>query len=284
MSIAPLPRLGGHSTEPLGTARADRWWVGPLFTAAGLSGFVVYATWAALQGAHYYAEPYLSPFYSPVLFTSGELASGNAPLAHAWFGQWPSWWPGWLPLSPALLILPFPAAFRFTCYYYRKAYYRSFAGSPPACAVSPLMAGRRPYRGESSLLLFQNLHRYALYFALIFVVILYYDAFRAFFYHRPDGSWQFGAGVGTLVLLTNATLLAGYTFGCHSLRHLVGGRLDCLSCDGRPTPRFRLWRLASWFNGRHMLWAWVSLFWVAFSDLYVRLVSMGWITDLNTWN
>jgi len=24
-----------------------------------------------------------------------------------------------------------------------------------------------------------------------------------------------------------------------------------------------------------MLWAWVSLFWVGFSDLYVRLCSMG---------
>ena len=32
-----------------------------------------------------------------------------------------------------------------------------------------------------------------------------------------------------------------------------------------------------------MAFAWVSLFWVAVTDLYVRLVSMGVITDLNTW-
>jgi hypothetical protein len=34
------------------------------------------------------------------------------------------------------------------------------------------------------------------------------------------------------------------------------------------------------FNERHMQWAWVSLFWVGFSDLYVRLVAMGIITDV----
>jgi hypothetical protein len=26
------------------------------------------------------------------------------------------------------------------------------------------------------------------------------------------------------------------------------------------------------------------LFWVAFTDFYVRMVAMGYITDLNTWN
>ncbi|RME72211.1 MAG: succinate dehydrogenase, partial [Planctomycetota bacterium] len=272
------PRVGGHPTEPVSTTRNDPWWIGPLLTFLGLSAFVVYATWRALQGANYYSEPYLSPFYSPVLFVKQ-----GAPGAHAWFGTWPAWWPSWLPASPALLILPFPGAFRFTCYYYRKAYYRAFAGSPPGCAVTPFATGKRTYHGETRLLLFQNLHRYALYFALVFVAILYYDAFRAFFYYC-DGRWEFGIGVGTIVLLINATLLAGYTFGCHSLRHLIGGRLDCLTCDGRPTPRFKLWKIGTWFNGRHMVWAWVSLFWVAFTDLYVWLVAMGKIHDFNTWN
>jgi hypothetical protein len=32
-----------------------------------------------------------------------------------------------------------------------------------------------------------------------------------------------------------------------------------------------------------MNFAWVSLFWVSFTDLYIRLVSTGVITDLNTW-
>jgi hypothetical protein len=170
----------------------------------------------------------------------------------------------------------FPGAFRFTCYYYRKAYYRSFAGTPPGCSVGPAKMGS--YQGETTFLLFQNLHRYALYFALIFVLILYYDAFCAFF---KDG--QFGVGVGTLVLLVNATLLAGYTFGCHSFRHLIGGRDNEMSCKGNPGTKMSLWRRASWCNERHMNFAWLSLFWVGFSDLYVRLVSMGIITDLNTW-
>jgi hypothetical protein len=283
MASTPLPTVGGHSDAPLSTTRADNWWVGPALTFLGLSAFVVYATWGAFQGVHFYYEPYLSPFYSPVIFSDPALP-GNAPLHHALGGAWPTWWPGFIPASAALLILPFPGAFRFTCYYYRKAYYRSFAGSPPGCAVTPVARGKRKYNGETMLLIFQNLHRYALYFALIFVAILYYDAFRAFFYQHPDGSFEFGVGVGSIVLLLNATFLAGYTFGCHSLRHLVGGKLDCLTCDGRPTPRFQLWKIGTWFNGHHMRWAWVSLFWVAFSDVYVRLVSMGKITDLNTWN
>ena len=32
-----------------------------------------------------------------------------------------------------------------------------------------------------------------------------------------------------------------------------------------------------------MQWAWASLFWVAFSDLYVRLLSMGLLHDFSTW-
>ena len=42
-----------------------------------LGAFVVYATWAAFQGNHYEYGPYLSPFYSPLLF-------GEGP--HSWFG------------------------------------------------------------------------------------------------------------------------------------------------------------------------------------------------------
>jgi hypothetical protein len=239
--------------------------------------FIVYTTWAAFQGQHYFADPYLSPFYSPVLFTDVS-ASGSAPLAHAWFGAWPAWWPAFLPASPALFILIFPGSFRFTCYYYRKAYYRSFTGSPPACSVVPTGKGMRGYQGETRFLVFQNLHRYALYPALLYIPILYADAFLAFFRHG-----EFGVGVGTLVLLTNATLLAGYTFGCHSFRHLVGGGADCMSDCGQETLRLKIWKRSTWLNERHMRFAWISLFWVAFTDVYVRLVSMGVVTDLNTW-
>ncbi len=268
-------RSGGQHAGVAATLRDDRWWVAPLLTLLGLGAFVVYATWAAFQGTHYFYGSYLSPFYSPLLFVNPQ-AAGSAPLDHAWFGEWPSWWPGSLPASPALLILIFPGSFRATCYYYRKAYYRSFFVTPPACAVGSMPRDR--YRGETRLLLFQNLHRYALYFALAFIVILYDDAIRSFFRQgRP------GVGVGSIILLLNPTLLAAYTLGCHSLRHLVGGRLDCFSCDRASGFRYGLWKRVSFLNARHMEWAWLSLFWVAFTDLYVRLVSMGFIKDFSTW-
>ena len=72
-----------------------------------------------------------------------------------------SWWG----LSPALLILIFPLGFRLTCYYYRKAYYRGFWASPPACAVAEPHA---KYTGETRFpLILQNIHRYFFYFAVL---------------------------------------------------------------------------------------------------------------------
>jgi hypothetical protein len=263
------PALGGHAEGFAETQRHDAWWLEPAITFVVFSTFVVYTTWAALQGKNYYVAPYLSPFYSPLLFSTD-------PKIDGWFGQWPSWWPWFVPASPAVLILIFPGAFRFTCYYYRKAYYRSFAGSPPACAVGPL-AGNRPYRGETFFLIFQNLHRYAMYAALAFVVFLSKDAIESYFYQG-----RLGVGVGSIILTLNAILLAAYTFGCHSFRHVIGGRTDCMSC-GKTTLKYGAWKRASWFNERHMEFAWLSLVWVMVTDLYVRLLSLGVISDLNTW-
>jgi hypothetical protein len=55
-----------------------------------------------------------------------------------------------------------------------------------------------------------------------------------------------------------------------------------MSC-GKSTATFGAWKRVSWFNGRHMQFAWASLLWVMITDVYVRLVSMGVIKDLNTW-
>ncbi len=263
MSSLPVlaPRRGFGQT-----ARRDRWWVQPAVVLAVLGSFVLYATWAAFQNEHYTHGPYLSPFYSPELW-------GSSP--HAVFGPKPGWWPGWLPFSPALLILPFPGLFRFTCYYYRGAYYKSFWADPPACAVGE---PRKGYRGERWMpLVVQNVHRFFLYAALVFLVILAYDAFKAMWFTDPvTGRTEFGIGVGTLVLLTNVVFLSGYTLGCHSLRHLVGGRLDEIS--KRPARR-ACYDGCSKLNGHHMRWAWMSLISVAFCDLYVRMCSMGIWTD-----
>jgi hypothetical protein len=271
-----LPVIGGHEEGFCKTKRTDNWWAGPGITFFVFSVFVVYTTWALWQAKHYYADPYLSPYYSPVLFTD-PAAAGAAPVSHAWFGSWPSWWPDFIPKSPAMFILIFPLSFRMTCYYYRKAYYRAYAGSPPGCAVGPL-GGKRKYNGETKLLLIQNLHRFALYAALAFIFLLGYDALISF-----SKNGQLGVGLGSIIISINVILIACYTFGCHSFRHLVGGRKDCMSNCGKPTVALGAWKRVSWFNARHMQFAWASLLWVMVTDVYVRLVSMGVITDLNTW-
>ncbi len=264
-----LPR-----TSFLQNKRTDLWWVEPVLVLLGLGLFIVYATWAAMQGSHYYTVSYLSPFYSPLIFVKSGVA-GSAPLWHSLLGEWPSWWPAFLPASPALLILVFPGIFRFTCYYYRGAYYKAFAGTPPACAVGAVP--QSSYRGETLWLVFQNLHRYALYIALIYLLILAADAVASFLYQGT-----LGFGIGSLVLTINPILLGLYTLGCHSLRHLVGGGKDCFNCPNNRNFT-GVYQKVSWMNRNHKLFAWLSLFWVGFSDLYVRLVSMGVITDWNTW-
>jgi hypothetical protein len=248
------------------TSRKDVWWLQPAAVFAGFSAFIVYSTWAALQGNHYTFGPYLSPFYSPELFGDSH---------HSWFGPKPGWWPSFVPFSPAMLILWAPAGFRFTCYYYRGAYYKAFWADPPNCAVGE---PRKKYLGENSFpLIIQNIHRYFMYLAVLFIVILGWDAWKGLWFQNPaTGKVGFGIGVGSLVLAINVFLLGSYTLGCHSLRHLVGGCRDHLSTE---PGRLKAYRCVSCLNRRHMMWAWLSLFWVGFTDVYVRLCSMGIWTD-----
>ncbi|MEX0641453.1 MAG: hypothetical protein WD468_02065, partial [Pirellulales bacterium] len=138
---------------------------------------------------------------------------------------------------------------------------------------------RHRYRGETRLLLFQNLHRYFLYLALVFLVVLAADAVHAYVWPAGGGS-QFGVSVGSLVLTANVVLLGLYTFSCHSARHLVGGNVDCFSCVRFGAARHRLWQGASALNLNHMLWAWCSLLSVGFADFYVWMVASGQIDDL----
>jgi len=246
--------------------RKDGWWIVPVLTFIGLGAFVVYSTWAAFQGNHYAFGNYLSPFYSPEIF-------GDSP--HAWFAR-PAWIPAWVPFSPALVILWAPGGFRFTCYYYRGAYYKAFWADPPSCTVGEL---RKTYRGENSFpLILQNIHRYMLFISMGVLAILAYDGWQAMWFVNPaTGTASFGVGVGTIVLVANVVLLGGYLFGCHSMRHVAGGCVDQLS---RAPFGTRAYDCVSCLNRRHMLWAWTSLFAVGFSDLYVRLCSMGVWSDV----
>jgi hypothetical protein len=239
--------MGPTQTIPVGrhegfasTQRVDRWWIGPASTALGLVIFFGYLTLRAFDATYVWYDPYISPTVAPAFFIP------------------------WMAI-----------AFRFTCYYYRGAYYKAFAMTPPACGVRGVS---QQYRGEAALLLFQNLHRYTLYGAIFLLACLWWEGLAAFF-----RAGRFGIGVGTVVMLINAALLTGYTFGCHSWRHLIGGRLDCFTCESATSPRYGLWKGSSWLNERHMAFAWLSLVWVAFTDFYIYLVSSGTMRDLNTW-
>src|SRR5215217_3612411 len=256
--MAVAPKAIGAETLPTVTAsrRRDAWWVEPLIVVTVLTSFGLYSLWAAVQNAHYYAAPYLSPFYSPCL---------AANCAHVTLPLLGSWWN----LSPAFLILWIPLGFRATCYYYRKAYYRSFFWSPPACAVPD---AARSYTGETRFpFLIQNVHRYFFWLSLVVILFLWWDALLAFRF--PTG---FGIGLGTVIMLVNVVLLSLYTLSCHSCRYLCGGHLD--SFKAAPI-RYRLWQWTNTLNPRHPLFAWLSLGWVAFTDLYIRLVAMGVIQD-----
>ena len=275
--------IGGYKEGLFQTNRSDYWWVEPFITGFGFLCFVLYTTWAMFQGNYYWWSSgsegfggYLSPFYSPLLFIE-QSAAGAAPITHAWFGPWPHWMPNLIPVTPAILILAGPLSFRMTCYYYRKFYYRSYFLSPPACTVGGI--SHKKYKGETSLLIIQNLHRYTLYIAIGFVLVLSYDAILAFFRNG-----ELGIGVGTVILLLNPIFLAGYTFGCHAFRHLTGGHQDCFTCpQGKEKIRYRIWQGVTKLNSKHMFWAWISMIWVAFTDIYVRMVSKGYWIDLSTW-
>ena len=224
------PTAPGRAALAERTLRTDRWWLQPLITVAVLVAFIIYSTVRAFEQAHYFSAPYISPFYSPCI-TKG--CEGNT---------FPELFTGPSAISPALYILIAPLGFRLTCYYYRKAYYRAFWLSPPACAVSE---PHKSYSGETKFpLIMNNIHRYFLYAATIFNVILTFDAFYAFF--GFDGR-SFGMGLGTLVLLANATFLWLYTLSCHSCRHLIGGRLNHFS---KHPIRYWLWTHVTKYKDR----------------------------------
>jgi hypothetical protein len=254
--------LGGTRGGPdVATLRTDRWWLQPVVTVAILTAFVIYSTWAAFQNKNYFVGApvhLVSPFYSPC------LAATCTPGSKIGFA-----FSGWT-LSPALIILIFPLGFRLTCYYYRRSYYRAFWWSPPSCAVADAHA---TYSGETRFpLIMQNLHRYFFYAGLVFNVLLTYDAVDAF---RQSGG-GIAVTVGTLVLCVNATLLWLYSLSCHACRHLCGGSVK--SFKAHPV-RYRFWKFLTPLNARHMNFAWASLVFVAFTDVYVRLVASGALTD-----
>ena len=114
--------------------------------------------------------------------------------------------------------------------------------------------------------------------AVIFIGLLSYDVWLALWWDDPSSGGQvFGVGVGTLVLAVNVVLIACYTFGCHSIRHLSGGFKDEVS---KSAARMACYNCTSSLNGRHQLFAYCSMASVVFADVYVRCCSMGIFTDV----
>lgn len=250
-SVADVNRTqNAEALKPFATKRHDNWWTEPTLVGIGFGLFIIYATFRAFQGHYYEVDNYLSPFYSP-------------KLAFDWW-KW----------SPAILILWIPAGFRATCYYYRKAYYRAYFMDPPGCAVGHF--GGHGYSGETRFpLVFQNVHRYMLYCALLVLGFLWYDAITSLFLNGT-----FRLGLGSIIYLANVMLLSNYTLGCHVFRHIVGGRLDCFSCpNGKSNANYGAWKFVTKLNEHHMFWAWLSLFSVGFADGYTALLASHQFVD-----
>jgi len=221
-------------------------WLYPAFVVVALSLFGIYSLLIVLFQKDGYYAPYLSAFYSPLIKVG--------------------------PIPPALWVIWAPLSLRATCYYYRKAYFRSFFWHPRSCAVPE---PNRRYRGETVFpWVFNNFHRFAFYATVVQVGFLWFDAILAF-----DFGGRLGIGLGSVLLLANVVLLSGYTFGCHSLRHLAGGKLDCFSCSLAARARHRLWKGVTVLNIKHDRWAWASLFSVAAADIYIRLLLAGVLRD-----
>lgn len=237
--------------------RRDRWWVQPVLIVTALTLFGIYTIVRVIVNQHYAITTdgthMQSPFFSPDL---PGIFSFKTSL------PW------------AFLVLWSPLGLRTSCYYYRKSYYRSFFLAPPSCAVAGI--ARRRYTGETRFpLALNNLHRIFFYFAAIVVGFLWYDAIRGFFYHGGT----FGIGVGNVIMILNVLALSAFTFGCNSWRHIIGGKLNCFSCSTTAQTRHRAWQRVSILNGRHMEWAWISMFTVWGTDLYIWLASSGVFTD-----
>jgi hypothetical protein len=236
--------------------RRDRWWVQPAAIVTALTIFGIYSIVRSILSKYYVITAdgahLQSPFFSPDL---PGLFSFKA------FRPW------------AFLVLWAPLGMRSTCYYYRKSYYRSFFLAPPSCAVAGV--ARRKYSGETKLpLVLNNLHRFFFYLAVVVVIFLGIDAVRAFFYNGV-----FGIGVGNMFMLVNVICLAGFTFGCNSWRHIIGGKMNCFSCSATAKTRHGLWQKFTVLNHHHQFWAWTSMFTVGGVDVYIWLVSSGVFND-----
>ena len=259
------------------TNRIDKWWTQPLTMGIGLTAALVYTFWrlfiygtetstgASLISYELEGSKVMSPIFSPNV------------LEWDLFGL--STWdhPEWV--NAAILVLWIPFGFRGTCYYMRRVYYRTFFASPVACWVDePDINKKLGYKGEKRLFIFNNLHRYFLYAAMIILVVKWWDVTHTMHFHSADYE-GYGMSLGTLVMGIEAFLLTMYVTSCHALRHLAGGMLDRWT-TGISRIRGQLFGKISVFNRSHGFWFWTSLVFVFLGDLWVLAVAEGHLNDM----
>ena len=260
-----LPVLNGLGR----TNRIDNWWSQPLAMGIALTAALIYTFWRlflydadisyALEGS-----TVMSPIFSPNVL-EWELFGLN---------EWkhPEW------VNAAVLVLWIPFGFRGTCYYMRRVYYRTFFASPTACWVDePDINKAIGYKGEKRLFIFNNLHRYFLYAAMIILLIKWWDVTHTMHFDS-DAVHGYGVSIGTFVMAIEAFLLTMYVTSCHALRHLAGGMLDRWT-TGISRVRGKLFGKISALNRSHGFWFWTSLAFVFLGDLWVLAVAEGHLSD-----
>jgi len=261
-----LPVLNGLGR----TNRIDNWLRQPLAMGIALTAAMIYTAVRLFlypDTIHYDVNgaTVMSPIFSPNV------------LEWELFGlkDWDH--PGWV--NAAVLVLWIPFGFRGTCYYMRRVYYRTFFASPVACWVDePEINKKIGYKGEKRLFIFNNLHRYFLYAAMIILAIKWWDVTHTL--HFTEGAAQgWGICIGTLVMGFEAFLLTMYVTSCHALRHLAGGVLDRWTS---PISKLRgkLFGRISVLNRSHGFWFWTSLTFVFLGDLWVLAVDAGMVSDM----
>jgi len=258
------------------TNRIDNWWSQPLTMGVGLTAALLYTFWrlflygteaadgTSLISYKLHGSTVMSPIFSPNVLEWDlfGLSSWNHP-------EW---------VNAAILVLWIPFGFRGTCYYMRRVYYRTFFASPTACWVDePDINKAIGYKGEKRLFIFNNLHRYFLYAAMVILVIKWWDVTHTMHFTSTthDG---YGVSIGTFVMAIEAFLLTMYVTSCHALRHLAGGMLDRWT-TGISRVRGQLFGKISVLNRSHGFWFWTSLAFVFLGDLWVLAVAEGRISD-----
>jgi hypothetical protein len=150
---------------------------------------------------------------------------------------------------------------------------------PGVLAVAGGLRGARAtgalHRRDRFPLIFQNSHRYFFYAAAALATLNTYDAIVAFHSDTgPGGSVRHGQH--------RAVRQRGDAVGLHRRLPLLPTRVRraAYPLPTKNPVRYWLWSKISWFNGRHMQFAWITLGTLAFTDFYVWMVSSGVIHDI----